>query len=102
MARRDPHSYNDDTQVETESLELIAHVDFATKTISGLATLVFRAPGGGTLDLDTRDLEIDDVADENGEPMPWTLHPTEPILGARLSIMLPPDSTCVTIRYKTS
>lgn len=96
MARRDPHSYNDDTQVETEALAWIATVDFATKTIAAEATLTFRAPGGGTLDLDTRDLAIESVS------APFTLHPADPVLGARLAIELPPNTPSVTIRYRTS
>ena len=58
MSRLDPHSYNDDTQAETESLALKANVDFTSRVIEGEATLVFRKPAGGALDLDTRDLEI--------------------------------------------
>ena len=102
MARRDPHSYNDDTQVETESLAWIARVDFATKTITADATLSFRAPGGGTLDLDTRDLAIDAVTDLDGAVLAYTLHPAEPVLGARLAIELPAGSRGVRIRYRTS
>ena len=71
MARRDPHSYNDDTQVETESLHLAARVDFAAKTISAEVTLAFRAPGGGPLDLDTRDLAIESVHDLDGTALAW-------------------------------
>jgi len=102
MARRDPHSYNDDTQVETESLALVASIDFATKTITAEASLVFRAPGTGALDLDTRDLTIDAVTDVAGEPLAWRLHAPEPILGARLSIELPANTAGVRIRYRTS
>jgi aminopeptidase N len=102
MARRDPHSYNDDSQVETESLALRARIDFATRTIAAEATLTFRRPGGGALDLDTRDLAIEAVVDERGAALPWTLHPAEPILGARLAIELPAASRCVRVRYRTS
>ena len=102
MARRDPHSYNDDTQVETESLSLTARVDFSTKTLHAEAVLAFRAPGGGTLDLDTRDLAIDAVADQDERPLDFVLHPAEPILGARLAISLPPGTRAVRIRYRTS
>ena len=43
MARLDPHSYNDDTQAETESLAWTARVDFATRTLVAEAVLTFRA-----------------------------------------------------------
>ncbi|HSK02237.1 MAG TPA: hypothetical protein VK932_13385, partial [Kofleriaceae bacterium] len=102
MARRDPHSYNDDTQVETESLALVARVDFATRTLHAEAELSFRAPGGGALDLDTRDLSIEAIVDQAGRPLAHELHAAEPILGARLSIELPPATRAVRIRYRTS
>ena len=104
MARRDPHSYNDDTQVETEHVALALRVDFAAHTLAGTATLAFKAPAatGGPLDLDTRDLTIEAVTDADGHALPFTLHPPEPILGARLSIELPTGTTAVTIRYRTS
>ncbi len=102
MARRDPHSYNDDTQVETESLALVARVDFATRTLHAEVELAFRAPGGGALDLDTRDLSIESIVDQDGRPLAHALHAAEPILGARLSIELPPSTRAVRIRYRTS
>src|SRR5687768_14747409 len=101
MARLDPHSYNDDSHVETEMLALVARIDFEKKVIEGEVTLVFRAPGSGTLDLDTRDLAIEEVRGDSGE-LPWKLHPAEAILGARLSIELPLNSRGVRIRYRTS
>ena len=102
MARLDPHSYNDDAQVETESLALSARVDFPTRTLHAEVELSFRAPGGGALDLDTRDLAIDGVTDQDGRALGFVLHPAEPILGARLSIELPPATRAVRIRYRTS
>jgi leukotriene-A4 hydrolase len=102
MARLDPHSYNDDSQVETESLALAARVDFDTRTLHAEAELAFRAPGGGTLDLDTRDLAIEAVVDQDRRPLPFVLHPAEPILGARLELTLPPGTRAVRIRYRTS
>ena len=102
MARRDPHSYNDDEQVETESFALSARVDFATRTLHAEVELAFRAPGGGPLDLDTRDLAIEGVVDQDGRALGFVLHPAEPILGARLSIELPPATRAVRIRYRTS
>ncbi|HLL22470.1 MAG TPA: M1 family metallopeptidase [Kofleriaceae bacterium] len=102
MARRDPHSYNDDTQAETEALAWIARLDFASRTISAEATLAFRAPGSGTLDLDTRDLAIESVTDLAGAPLAYTVHPPEPFLGARLAIELPSSTPGIRIRYRTA
>jgi aminopeptidase N len=102
MARRDPHSYADDTHVETESLALVARVDFSAQTLHAEATLTLGSAAGGALDLDTRDLAIASVTDEAGAPLPHTLHPAEPILGARLAIAVPRGVRAVTIRYRTS
>jgi aminopeptidase N len=102
MARRDPHSYADDTQVETASLSLVARVDFTHEVLHAEATLLFARPGGGALDLDTRDLAIDAVEDLDGRALAFVLHPAEPILGARLAIELPAASAGVRIRYRTS
>lgn len=100
--RLDPHSYADSTQPETASLALHAAVDFATRTLRATATLTFCAPGAGPLDLDTRGLTIHGVTDLAGVPLPFTLHPADPILGARLAIQLPPGTAGVTVAYTTS
>jgi len=99
--RRDPHSYADDSQVETASIALRATVDFATRTLAGDVQLVFATPGGGPLDLDTRDLTIERVVGPAGE-LPFTLHPAEPVLGARLAIELPAATPWVRVHYRTS
>jgi len=102
MARRDPHSYADDTQAATESLELIARVDFAHRRLHAQATLRFAAPSGGQLDLDTRDLAIERVEDLDGRALDFVLHPAESILGARLAITLGDAAAGVRLHYKTS
>jgi len=102
MARRDPHSYNDDTQPETAALVLRLRVDFAGRVLHGEARLEFRAPAAGTIDLDTRDLTIDSVSDDAGRALAFVVHPAEPILGARLTIELAQPTAGVTIRYRTS
>ncbi|MFZ5471330.1 MAG: M1 family metallopeptidase [Myxococcota bacterium] len=104
MARLDPHSYNDSTQPETASLSLNARVDFGTHTLEADARLTFRAPSLGPvrLDLDTRELSVHEVLDDAGRRLPFTLHPPEPALGARLSIELPSGVGGVRVRYRTA
>ena len=102
MARRDPHSYNDDTQVETETLALTARLDFATRVLHAEAVLTFKKPGSSTLDLDTRDLSIESVTDQSGRELPFTVQAPEPFLGSRLSISLPAQTRSIKIRYRTS
>ena len=102
MARRDPHSYADDTQLQTERFALTAHVDFATRTITAEVTLHFTTAGRGTLDLDTRDLIITSIQDNAGGALAFTLHPPEPYLGARLEITITEPTRWLVIRYATS
>jgi leukotriene-A4 hydrolase len=102
MARLDPHSYNDSTQPETETLDWKARVDFRTRRLHAEATLTLKEPSAGPLDLDTRDLDIRAVVDAQGRPLPYILSPPEPILGSRLRIELPAGLKQVTVRYRTS
>ncbi len=102
MARRDPHSYNDDLQPETESLTWKARVDFQTQRLHAEATLLLKEASAGPLDLDTRDLEILSVVDAQGRPLGYHLSPPEPILGSRLRVELPSGMRELTIRYRTS
>jgi aminopeptidase N len=102
MARLDPHSYNDDTQPETDTLTWKARVDFHTRRLHAEATLTLKEASAGPLDLDTRGLEIRSVADEQGRPLPFHLSPPEPILGSRLRVQLAPGVRQVRIRYRTS
>jgi len=102
MPRLDPHSYADSDQLRTARLDLELRVDFQERRLRGEARLTFAAPGAGPLDLDTRDLEVEQVSDAAGRPLPFTLHAPEPILGSRLRVMLPPACESVRIRYATS
>ncbi|MFP2904490.1 M1 family metallopeptidase [Pyxidicoccus sp. 3LFB2] len=102
MARLDPHSYNDSTQPETETLDWKARVDFRTQRLHAEATLTLKEASAGPLDLDTRDLEIRGVVDPNGRPLPYMLSPPEAILGSRLRIELPPGLRQLTVRYRTA
>ena len=103
MARPDPHSWNDDTQPQTRSLQWEARVDFAARRLDATASLTFHQPAaGGPLDLDTRQLEISAVTDLAGAPLGFVLHPADPVLGARLTLTIPAGATGVKIRYRTS
>ena len=102
MARLDPHSYADTDQPRTSRVDLSLRVDFGERRLRGEATLLFVRPDGGPLDLDTRDLSIEQVTDLSGRPLPFTLHPAEPIFGSRLRIQLPNESEGVRVRYATS
>ncbi len=102
MPRLDPHSYNDSTQPETETLDWRARVDFQTRRLHAEVTLTLKEASAGPLDLDTRDLDIRAVVDAQGKPLPYHLAPPEPILGSRLRVELPPGCRQLTVRYRTS
>jgi leukotriene-A4 hydrolase len=103
VARRDPHSYTDDTQPLTRSFDWFARVDFDTRVLTCTVTLTFTKPAaGGPLDLDTRGLTMERVEDPSGAELPYVLHPVDTILGQRLEITLPVGATQVRIRYRTS
>jgi len=100
--RLDPHSYADDSQPSTEHLDWEATVDFDRRELRAKATLTFAQPGSGLLDLDTRDLRIDSVVDDQGRALTFELAPADPILGQRLQISLLPGTAKVTLAYRTS
>lgn len=103
MTRLDPHSYADDTQPRTKSFDWRASVDFAARVLTAEIGLRFERPAlGGSLDLDTRALEIAAVLDSDGQDLRYTLHEVDPILGRRLEIAVPPGATSIRIRYRTS
>ena len=103
MARTDPHSWHDDRQPATRSLELKLAVDFERRVLSGQATLRFAAaPVSGPLDLDTRDLAISEARSDSGAPVPFQTPESDPILGSRLRLELPTGTRTVTLRYETS
>lgn len=99
--RIDPHSYTDDAQPKVTALDWSARVDFSTRTLDAAATLHLDAPGGGPLDLDTRDLHVTAVTDDRGRDVPFVLHPPAPVLGERLSLTLADGTRSVTVRYRT-
>src|SRR3954471_3356378 len=99
MARLDPHSYHDSDQPPVDHLDWHARVDFATRTIHGTATLRLHQPWEGALDLDTRDLHIESITDDNGRPIESTLEAPEPILGARLRLTLTAPTRVLKIVY---
>jgi len=102
MARLDPHSYCDDTQARTVSFDWAARVDFETRRLECVVTLTFGEPYAGTLDLDTRDLEITRVVHGDDVDLEFRLHPAEPYLGQRLEITIPAPAERIRIHYKTS
>jgi len=102
MARLDPHSYCDDAQPQTDTVDWVARVDFASKTLTAVATLTFARSGSGPLDLDTRGLTIDRAETLDGRVVPFVVHTEDAVLGARLTLTLPEGTAGVRVAYRTS
>ena len=105
MARPDPHSFTQDTQPVTRHVEWEARVDFSTRRLDSATTLHFQnaSPSATSIDLDTRGLAIASVSDPvTAVAFAWSLAPPDPILGAKLTVQLPPGALAVRIRSTTS
>jgi hypothetical protein len=102
MARIDPHSYFDTDQPRTKHVRLRWQVDFHTRQLTGTATLMFETPSSGMVDLDSKGLTITSVQAPTGRHIPYALGADEPILGRKLQLQLPAQTSEVTIAYRTS
>jgi aminopeptidase N len=102
MARIDPHSYFDTDQPRTKHVRLRWQVDFHTRQLTGDATLVFEVSAAGPVDLDTKGLTIAAVQTPTGRNVPYVLGDNDPILGQKLQLTLPAQTSEVTIAYRTS
>ena len=89
MSRLDPHSYADATHARVRHLTLSLDVDFSRQSLLGEAILDFEAPASGTLDLDTKELEILEARNDAGLAVAFELLPEQPILGRCLRLSAP-------------
>ncbi len=102
MSNRDPHSYTDLSQGRVKSMDLDLNVDFSSRTISGRAVFFLADAMSGPLDLDTRDLTINSAQDSSGKSLGFELAEVDAILGSRLRVILPENTTEFTIDFQTS
>ncbi len=107
-AARDAHSYANPHEVRVRHVALDLDVLFDRKVLKGSSKLTIERaqPGADSLKLDTQDLKITGVmASNDGDtfaPAQFTLGAADKILGAPLTIQLPPKATIVRIEYETS
>lgn len=96
----DPHSFARPQEARVTHVSLDITLDFEARRLHGSATLDLAvAPGAREVVLDTRGLEIEEVTDGAGTPLPFTLGAPDPVLGSALSISLPPGTERVSVRY---
>ena len=99
----DIHSFARPDKARVTHVHLDLAADFATRRLSGTATLDLEvAPGADEIVLDTRDLEIRTVTDASGRSLQWTLGDSDPVVGTPLTVGLPPGTDRIVIGYATS
>lgn len=82
-------------------VDLNLDVDFAGKTLSGVATLdVLATTGAKEIVLDVDDLDVISVTCPKGKPLPFTIGPRDKELGSALTVQLEGNKQ-ILIRYKT-
>ena len=103
------HSYSNPEQIGVRHLDLDCDVLFDRKILKGAATLSIERrvdSGAPPLILDTRNLRIAKVEVSEGEgayiAADFEFGAEDPILGAPLTIVLPPAAVRVRIEYSTS
>src|SRR5690606_23423937 len=96
LMRNDPHSFSRPDKVTVAHLSWKATVDFETKTIAAIASWTIKNPkGAGTLILDTKNLDIQEVTLNEDQPAKYRLGSIDDILGQSLSIDVAPDTRSV-------
>jgi leukotriene-A4 hydrolase len=102
MSRHDPHSFADDAQPVGDFLSWRARVDFQRHTLTCESSLRFRQPSSpGPLDLDSRDLDIQSIVDQNEHSLTFEVGAPEAILGSRVRVELPGGTSQIRIAYET-
>jgi leukotriene-A4 hydrolase len=104
--RTDIHSYANPEEVRVRHVDLDLEVLFDARVLRGGATLGIerRTAQASTLRLDTRNLEIggvDAAAGDDWTAVAYSLGASDPILGAPLTIALPPGADRVRVSYAT-
>lgn len=105
---RDVHSYSNPSEIRVRHADLNWDVLFDQKIIRGFAELLVQRQGNttGPLILDTRNLKILRVQSSSDGmlyvPAKFTVGETDRILGAPLTIEVPPNVQRVQIQYETS
>ncbi|MEM7049688.1 MAG: M1 family metallopeptidase [Acidobacteriota bacterium] len=97
------HSFSRPDEVAVEHLALDLEVDFEARRLKGRASLSL-TPGHQAAEvvLDTRDLTIEAVEDDAGNPLSFTLGDEIGTLGQALTVGLPPSTERIHVDYQTS
>jgi aminopeptidase N len=99
----DIHSFAKPHEARVHHMALDLIVDFGAKRVGGTAALdIQKAAGANRIILDSKGLEIESIADREGEPLPFKVGAADPNLGAPLVIGLRPETDHLVIKYKSA
>ena len=101
---KDPHSYANIHELQVSHLDWVANVNFEKKSIDATAKLTIEQLDSSctTLVLDSKDLSVRSITNENNEALAYTIGARDEILGAPITISLAPKTKIVVIDYQTS
>jgi len=103
MHAHDTHSCSKPNEVVVNHVSLKLNIDFEKKCAQGTSTLsLIRKPGFNELWVDTRQLIIEKITDQNGTSLAFELQPEKKWLGSALKINLNATSQTVCIHYSTT
>ncbi|WP_137862290.1 MULTISPECIES: M1 family metallopeptidase [unclassified Sphingomonas] len=98
---RDIWTHAEPEAARVTHVDLNLDVDFAGKTLSGVATLdVLAARDAKAIVLDVDDLDVISVTCPKGKPLPFTIGPRDKELGSALTVQLEGNKR-ILIRYRT-
>lgn len=99
---KDTHSFSKPNEVRVGHLNLNASVDFASHTISGVATYdLIHVSEANTVVFDAKGLTINKVMVDGAEAK-FSYADTDSLLGGALAVSISPSAKQVAIDYKTS
>jgi len=99
---KDPHSFARPEEAIIKHIDLDLKVDFEKKQIIGVASLRYeKSADADQLFLDTKDLNIQEIKFETGQPANYKIHKQDPILGSALEIELNGNDNKILIKYLT-
>ena len=103
MYANDTHSCSKPNEVVVSQVSLKLNIDFEKKCAQGTSTLsIIRKSGFNELWVDTRQLIIEKITDQNGTSLTFELQPEKKWLGSALKINLNATSQTVCIHYSTT
>lgn len=98
----DIHSFARPDEARVTDVALDLRADLNARQLLGTATLTVERRAGATqIVLDTRDLDIEKVADSGGAALKYVLGEADPVKGRPLTVTLPGRDASIVVTYRT-